>query len=531
MTSVAASFFTSVGTPVPQGAGTATQIASASSASGPFGSLLALEPATAPAGSPASLVATGEGGFTATGIVPPPAMASLAPAAPATRIALLALAPQPLPTGADATSVAAPDTGVATAPAASPRPAARPATLPVDAVGSSAPPSDPTAPDPAHAAPTAAGRAADSDAAAPRPALAQANDRLGPPQTQPQTKPVAPHPVAEAAKDDEMAGATAGAPAPATGAPAARQKANRAPSDPLPDAPTLFVLAPSPSPPMAAVPVAPPPAALPPAPTLDAKPGAGAAPAIGSGLASVAGQPAMTTDQRVSAIGGERGDAPSGGADQNAASHQDTPAPRDASAEPVALHATGQALSPSVPHPVAAQGNHLPAPAPIPTITAQPGRIGQEMGVAIAHHIASGDAGIGGGDTITLRLNPVDMGRIEVKLSFDEGGTLRALVSADSPAALDMLRRDSADLGRALADAGVRSDTQTLRFETRADMTQSGGQNAGQSGRHDDQSGQRQAESRAALPDDGRDVTTDITDESPAAYRPLRSRGRVDMVA
>jgi flagellar hook-length control protein FliK len=161
------------------------------------------------------------------------------------------------------------------------------------------------------------------------------------------------------------------------------------------------------------------------------------------------------------------------------------------------------------------------AKAPIATITAQPGRIGQELGVAIAHHVASGNAATGGGETITLRLNPVDMGRIEVKLSFDDSGTLRAIVSADTPAALDMLRRDSADLGRALSDAGVRADTQTLRFDTRA--------GDGQRGQANDNGPpwQRQQDPRdATMADTGPDITEDIT-----AYRPLRTRGGVDLVA
>lgn len=179
---------------------------------------------------------------------------------------------------------------------------------------------------------------------------------------------------------------------------------------------------------------------------------------------------------------------------------------------------TSATLAPAAPATSIAES----AKVPVATITAQPGRIGQELGVAIAHHVSSGNAATGGGETITLRLNPVDMGRIEVKLSFDDSGTLRAVVSTDNPVALDMLRRDGADLGRALTDAGVRADAQTLRFDTRSGAGQHGGQHGGQSGHRGDDRPPWQRQSND---------TADTTDDIIALYRPLRTRGGIDMVA
>lgn len=154
------------------------------------------------------------------------------------------------------------------------------------------------------------------------------------------------------------------------------------------------------------------------------------------------------------------------------------------------------------------------AAAQTPIVAAVPGRIGHETGVAIARHVAAES----GGDTIVVRLDPVEMGRIEVTLRFDDKGTLRAVVAADNPVALDLLRRDSADLGRALADAGVRADAQTLRFDTRAG-TDAGGQGG--------QPWQRQQEPRARAAE--RDYPAGA--EQAAAYQPLRTRGRVDLMA
>ncbi|MBJ6122064.1 flagellar hook-length control protein FliK [Sphingomonas mollis] len=153
-----------------------------------------------------------------------------------------------------------------------------------------------------------------------------------------------------------------------------------------------------------------------------------------------------------------------------------------------------------------------PAPPAEPRVAAQPGRMGQEMGVAIARHAATG-----GGEAMTVRLDPVEFGRIEVTLSFDDSGTIRAVVAAESPAALDLLRRDSADLGRSLAEAGIRSDAQSFRFDTRQGSADGSGQG-----------GQRWRQQSAA----GTRTIAQATDDNPEpVYRPLRTQGRVDLMA
>ncbi|WP_375421020.1 flagellar hook-length control protein FliK [uncultured Sphingomonas sp.] len=195
-----------------------------------------------------------------------------------------------------------------------------------------------------------------------------------------------------------------------------------------------------------------------------------------------------------------------------------TAEPRTAAAEVAPAPAPGVPAPPPVPGPAlltpAPQFAAAVAPAPreAGTVAAEPGRIGREMGVIIARHAATG-----GGETITVRLDPQDMGRIDVTLSFDDDGRLRAVVAADNPAALDLLRRDSADLNRALVDAGVRADPQSLRFDTR-----SGGDEQATSG----QSGQRRGEARAGFPDAS---PADLPDEPD--HRPRAASGRIDMMA
>ncbi|WP_375195293.1 flagellar hook-length control protein FliK [Sphingobium sp.] len=166
---------------------------------------------------------------------------------------------------------------------------------------------------------------------------------------------------------------------------------------------------------------------------------------------------------------------------------------------------------PASPYPAMAQ-----TPATVPVVQAQPGRIGADIGVEIAR------AAKGERDDLLIRLDPRDMGRINVRLSFDRDGTLRAVMSADSPAALDMLRRESGDLNRALADAGIRSDAQSLRFDTRSGDQ---GQGAGQGWQRGHSGGQQDQGGRPHPADDG---AGDFIDPH---YRPLRASGQVDLMA
>lgn len=94
-------------------------------------------------------------------------------------------------------------------------------------------------------------------------------------------------------------------------------------------------------------------------------------------------------------------------------------------------------------------------------VSAQPGRIGHELGIEVARRLSSG------GDELTVRLDPAHFGQIEVRMHFDESGQLRATVTASQNATLDMLRRDSADLSQSMRDAGIATDAQSFRFENR----------------------------------------------------------------
>lgn len=140
---------------------------------------------------------------------------------------------------------------------------------------------------------------------------------------------------------------------------------------------------------------------------------------------------------------------------------------------------------------------------------AQLGTIGRDTGVAMARGLVEGR------DHVSLRLDPPDLGRIDVRLSFTHQGELRAVVAADNRAALDLLRRDVDQLQRALSDAGLRADSGSFHFSERQPS-----------------SGQRWYDPTQADRPRGMDERDPpVVQDAPLPQRRLRSSGRVDVIA
>ncbi|KRC79049.1 flagellar hook-length control protein FliK [Sphingomonas sp. Root241] len=157
-----------------------------------------------------------------------------------------------------------------------------------------------------------------------------------------------------------------------------------------------------------------------------------------------------------------------------------------------------------------AANNSAPASAPAaePVIEARAGHLGHSLGVEIARKVELGE------ETLRIRLNPIELGRIEVTLAFDDKGSLQATVRTESAQAMDLLRQDTPDLARTLDQAGVRTDAQSFRFENRGG--DSGGQQAQQQSQHN--------RGQLASSDDDAAIAEPI-------YRPIRSDGQVDLLA
>jgi flagellar hook-length control protein FliK len=180
--------------------------------------------------------------------------------------------------------------------------------------------------------------------------------------------------------------------------------------------------------------------------------------------------------------------------------------------EPAAAPAAS-VTAPATLHPAAPSAQASPVAEPQPA--ASPGTprlpldrdLGERLGILITRQAGEGPGGV------QIRMDPAELGRIHVRLSFDEGGSLRAVVGADSPQVLEALRRDAGELGRALADAGVRTDAQSFRFDR---GQSSGGGDLPRPWR------QAQGDARAQPGE---------SDDDAIRYRPLRGAGRVNLMA
>lgn len=83
-----------------------------------------------------------------------------------------------------------------------------------------------------------------------------------------------------------------------------------------------------------------------------------------------------------------------------------------------------------------------------------------------------------GNNQFAIRLDPPELGRIEVKLAIDRQGQITSHLIADRADTLDLLRRDAGGLERALQDAGLKTSGDGLQFSLR-DQSFAGQQNRG----------------------------------------------------
>lgn len=101
------------------------------------------------------------------------------------------------------------------------------------------------------------------------------------------------------------------------------------------------------------------------------------------------------------------------------------------------------------------------------TLAARPERLAADVGVEIGRQF------IAGRSEFAIRLDPPDLGRVDIRLAFDRG-EVRAVVTTDNPATHDLLRRDAETLARMLTDSGFRTDSGALRFDLRQESGQRG---------------------------------------------------------
>jgi flagellar hook-length control protein FliK len=159
----------------------------------------------------------------------------------------------------------------------------------------------------------------------------------------------------------------------------------------------------------------------------------------------------------------------------------------------------------------AAQGTAAPSPATAPAQTDPPVPIGQVP-------MTIGLRSLRGSNEFQIRLDPAELGRIDVKLEIDKAqNRVMTHLVVDRPETLALLQRDAGQLQQALSQAGLDPSASGLNLSLRSDGgAQSGGG-----------SGQQGAASRGSPAGRTRDQVEAPQEIAPTRW--LRGYGGVDM--
>jgi flagellar hook-length control protein FliK len=93
------------------------------------------------------------------------------------------------------------------------------------------------------------------------------------------------------------------------------------------------------------------------------------------------------------------------------------------------------------------------------------------LAVEIAANVKSGKS------SFEIRLDPADLGRIDVRVQIDQNGQVTSHLTVEKPETLSMLQQDAPQLQQALNDAGLKTGSGGLQFSLRDQS--SSGQNGG----------------------------------------------------
>ncbi|MCB9979369.1 MAG: flagellar hook-length control protein FliK [Rhodospirillales bacterium] len=157
-------------------------------------------------------------------------------------------------------------------------------------------------------------------------------------------------------------------------------------------------------------------------------------------------------------------------------SQPDTAALSGFSSEISGLSGVGTTLSPDsaltqwlerLTNPMSAQGPT--ATSPLPSAIGQSVMNGAHPASQIVAAAIIRTAQGGETKTVTLNLEPPDLGRVAVRMEMGKDRSIKTVLSVEKPEALALLQRDSHLLDRALQDAGFDAGSESVQFELAQD--------------------------------------------------------------
>ena len=111
-----------------------------------------------------------------------------------------------------------------------------------------------------------------------------------------------------------------------------------------------------------------------------------------------------------------------------------------------------------------------------------------QVSVQLSKAIQNGD------NKIKIQLRPQELGRVEVKLEIANDGRAKAMIIAERPETLDILQRDIRVLERALQDAGLKTDQNSLSFDLQSRKDNSDTQQASSQNSDEDTSSNKSSD-------------------------------------
>jgi len=199
---------------------------------------------------------------------------------------------------------------------------------------------------------------------------------------------------------------------------------------------------------------------------------------------------AMTVAERAELAHKNKTDALETGRDETSASK--TGAEGKPAVKPDAVlahsHLAESEQPPRVMAPPAAQAAPAPAQAPqaaSASMPSQPLRVVSEVPLG-AVPVEIGLKSLAGINHFEIRLDPVELGRIEVRLEIDPQGSVKAHLSVDRVETLALLQRDAKTLERAFDQAGLKLSDGNIDLSLRDQQAQGQGRHEhGQEHRRD----------------------------------------------